>query len=167
MPVRRLSCSLVQGMDRFPYRHQAAGPARPQGRRPALRGWCETVTPLSAGLGAARRARELVAAQVTALPAPQRGDAVLLASELVTNAVLHGASPITLRLSAAPGRIRVEVHDHGTALPVPRTDRPRIAPGGLGLVLVEALASYWGVTRTPDRAGKGVWFEMHVRAPRS
>ncbi len=126
------------------------------------------MTPLVADRSATRRARELVAARASCLPAPQRGDAVLLASELVTNAVLHGASPITLRLVAAPGKIRVEVHDQGTALPVPRSDDARLTtPGGLGLVLVEALASYWGITRREGRAGKGVWFEMHARAPRS
>jgi anti-sigma regulatory factor (Ser/Thr protein kinase) len=140
---------------------------RPAHPTPDGNGRTETVTPLLADRDAAGSARDLVAAHASALPAPLCSDAVLLVSELVTNAVLHGASPITLRLSATPGRIRVEVHDHGSSLPVPRQDRSVPArPGGLGLVLVKALASEWGVTQSPEHAGKTVWFEINVSANR-
>lgn len=92
---------------------------------------------------------------------PVADDVVLLSSELATNAVLHSASGGgTFRVSviAGSGRVRVEVHDLGSAtLPTLRRSRQ---PGesGAGLSLVDALAGRWGFhdwTR-----GRVVWFEM-------
>ena len=87
--------------------------------------------------------------------------AVLLTSELVTNAVRHGAAPITLRLYRDAG-LRVEVRDAGPPLgSVVRGARDHMAEGGHGLPLVEALASSWGSAVHDDLpAGKTVWFEM-------
>lgn len=86
--------------------------------------------------------------------------AVLLVSELVTNAVVHaraGTAPIALILENQEDRLRIEVHDGD-----PRWPRPG-RPGGLdesgfGLLLVDALASEWGVGETAT--GKAVWVEL-------
>ena len=86
--------------------------------------------------------------------------AVLLVSELVTNAVQHtrmGSPTITLRLEMAQSTLRIEVSDAD-----PRWPRPRRPAGldesGFGFVLVEALAREWG--RRYTAAGKAVWAEL-------
>ncbi|EFC83311.1 SpoIIE family protein phosphatase [Parafrankia sp. EUN1f] len=90
-------------------------------------------------------------------------DAILLVSEVVTNAVLHARSDLVLRATLEPGRLRISVEDReGSALPRPgdeSTDQID-AEHGWGLLLVEALAQAWGVETTPD--GKRVWFEMEI-----
>lgn len=89
----------------------------------------------------------------------------LLVAELAANAVLHGRVPgrdVELRLVYAYGTgvVRVEISDTHEARPdpaaVPRPDPD--ADGGRGLLIVEALASRWGVS---DRVGPGktVWAE--------
>jgi anti-sigma regulatory factor (Ser/Thr protein kinase) len=83
---------------------------------------------------------------------------VLLASETVTNAVLHGRSPVRLTVRVGPTRIRVEVGDDNSRLPVLRADHDLDALDGRGVLLIEACATAWGVL--PDRYGKTVWFEV-------
>jgi anti-sigma regulatory factor (Ser/Thr protein kinase) len=80
----------------------------------------------------------------------------LVVSELVTNAVCHGDSPIWLRLSVGGGDLRVEVHDGGAGRPVRRH------PGagdecGRGLELVDGLIELHGGERgvIGDPAGPG------------
>lgn len=83
--------------------------------------------------------------------------AVLLVSELVTNAVLHARSPFRVLVEPGAEAIRVEVHD-GSPVP-PRMHRfaPTSATGR-GLRLLDRLAQTWGVTHMSD--GKSVWFEI-------
>ena len=79
---------------------------------------------------------------------------VLIASELVTNAVNHGRPPITLRVSRTTSELLLEVID--AAGHVPRVLRPGPADDhGRGLHLVSTLAQKWG-TRGTER-GKAVW----------
>jgi len=88
-------------------------------------------------------------------------DVMLLASELVTNAVLHAAAPSQVRLRLREGRVRLEVHDPSPQVPVPRA-RDLGATNGRGMVLVDALADAWGVEvgdGLPD-VGKTVWVEL-------
>ncbi len=88
--------------------------------------------------------------------------AVLLVSELVTNAVRHarGSDTITLELQAAGTRLRIEVQDADPRWPQPRT--PAGFDGsGFGLMLVDALAGKWGVRETVT--GKAVWAEVDER----
>lgn len=89
--------------------------------------------------------------------------AVLLVSELVTNAVLHARTPMTVRLAHRDGVVRVEVRDSHPALPQPRRYNVDTATGR-GLRLLETMASAWGVLKVPDadRPGKIVWFEIPV-----
>jgi anti-sigma regulatory factor (Ser/Thr protein kinase) len=87
-------------------------------------------------------------------------DVKLLVSELVTNAVRHprrdGQIELTLALGRA--RVRVEVSDPGDGFRKPRVGAPPPeALGGRGLLIVDRLASKWGVSAgRPTR----VWFEL-------
>nr|WP_225797192.1 ATP-binding protein [Streptomyces aculeolatus] len=83
--------------------------------------------------------------------------AVLVVSELVTNAVVHARVPtgreIQTRFVRQDGAVRIEVHDASGVWPVPRVPDES---GGYGLLLVQALASRWGVVER-ERVGKAVW----------
>jgi anti-sigma regulatory factor (Ser/Thr protein kinase) len=82
-------------------------------------------------------------------------DIVLVVSELVTNALLHGHGTPLVRLLAGGDHVRVEVCDDSPLLPV----SPRLTPtSGLGLRVVEQVSSAWGASRR-DR-GKVVWCEL-------
>lgn len=86
--------------------------------------------------------------------------AVLLASELVSNAVLHtGASRFGLRITRTRGRIKVELRDPSRGLPCMLPVRPTDI-GGRGLFLVDKLSDRWGADLLP--IGKYVWFELRV-----
>ena len=80
-----------------------------------------------------------------------------LASEIVTNAILHARTPFSVVVTGDAVRIRVAVRDQSAALPVKR-DYASDQPTGRGLHIVEALADRWGVE--PEGDGKTVWFEM-------
>jgi anti-sigma regulatory factor (Ser/Thr protein kinase) len=87
--------------------------------------------------------------------------AVLITSELVTNAVVHpvhrdGAS-IGLRIDAGEGRVRVEVADSGRGFVPGELTRDDNAIGGRGLVVVDRGSTRWG-TSMGDRFS--VWFEL-------
>jgi len=82
------------------------------------------------------------------------GDAALVFSELVTNAVLHGGGAVRISACLADdGRhLLVEVQDNEAAAPVPAVGGPN---GGFGLQIIEQLSERWGITPTAD--GKVVW----------
>ena len=85
--------------------------------------------------------------------------ACLLATELVTNAVLHAGTPLELVLETTGDTLRVEVVDQADCLPQQRSHRgDTLGVTGRGLVLVKGLAGTWGVT--PREPGKAVWFEL-------
>jgi anti-sigma regulatory factor (Ser/Thr protein kinase) len=88
-----------------------------------------------------------------------RDVAVLLASELVTNVVLHARTDFELRVALRPDRLRVEVCDMVPAPPAIRMAAPDDF-SGRGLGLLAALAGRWGVETAAD--GKSVWFELPV-----
>jgi len=96
------------------------------------------------------------------IPSQTAHDVVLLVTELVTNAVLHGQPPIQLRLRRTSAHIVVEVHDSATFLP----RRLRATPEdehGRGLQLVSLLAHRWGTRPTVN--GKSVWCVVPVSLP--
>ena len=83
--------------------------------------------------------------------------AELLTDELVTNAIVHAGCKSHLFIRAVKGVVRVEVSDpddHMPAMAAPDVE----ALGGRGLVIVNGLASAWGIT--PTDSGKTVWFEL-------
>jgi two-component sensor histidine kinase len=84
--------------------------------------------------------------------------AMLLASELVTNALRHGRGRVALRVEQRRRSVRVIVQDADPALPRPVAAGLE-AEGGRGLRLVELLAERWG-TETVPGGGKQVWFEL-------
>jgi PAS domain S-box-containing protein len=83
--------------------------------------------------------------------------ATLLASEILTNAVLHGLGPVRLRLRRTDTELAVIVSDRGRYQPQPRRAGPT-DESGRGLSLLEMLATSWGARATAD--GKDVWFTL-------
>lgn len=122
----------------------------------------------------AGKARELADEVLTAIriPAGPRGDILLMLTELVTNAMLHGAQgnpdlTIGLLIYADDKAVHVSVTDPGRGGEPkmrgefldgePEQPEDLLSPGGRGLRLVNALASRWG---HHDTAGRTVWFQV-------
>ncbi|HTW00798.1 MAG TPA: ATP-binding protein [Streptosporangiaceae bacterium] len=87
--------------------------------------------------------------------------AVLLASETVTNAVLHSNSrrpggTVTITALETGGGVRIEVTDCGSELSAPVVKPDGCITGGNGLLLVQTLADEWGYAR--DEFVTTVWF---------
>ncbi|HEX7276708.1 MAG TPA: ATP-binding protein, partial [Acidimicrobiales bacterium] len=111
----------------------------------------------------AGQARRFVSGALAAAGRPEAADAaevaVLLVSELVSNAVLHAGTELEVVVRILPDRLVVEVHDQGGGRAV-RRRYSRLSGTGRGLVLVEELARDWGTVVT--EAGKYVWFELDL-----
>jgi anti-sigma regulatory factor (Ser/Thr protein kinase) len=90
-----------------------------------------------------------------------RDAAQLVASELVTNAVVHAGTTIELTLRLMAPMLHIGVRDGGTGRPHV-ADVDESSESGRGLMLVDALASSWG-TFFPD-TGKVVWATVRVRS---
>lgn len=105
---------------------------------------------------AAREARRFVTEHLADLVAD--GAVTLLTSELVTNGVLHARTHLRLGIVSGDERVLITCGDDDPdgAPAVPPKDDGR--PSGRGLMLVNAIASQWGVSRTD--AGKTVWFTL-------
>ncbi|MET9445173.1 SpoIIE family protein phosphatase [Streptomyces sp. NPDC006610] len=92
-------------------------------------------------------------------------DAVVLTSELVTNAVVHAGTTADVLCLRTESGVRIEVADHyperevplqSSAVSMGSPDRE----GGRGLQLCAALAGHWGVDYTPTH--KKVWFQLDL-----
>ncbi|HUQ63587.1 MAG TPA: ATP-binding protein [Acidimicrobiales bacterium] len=83
--------------------------------------------------------------------------AILLVSELVTNAVLHARTAPEVTVRVTEDRVWVGVRDASPVAPAPKRYGLEAATGR-GLQLVEQIAARWGVDT--DSAGKTVWFEL-------
>ncbi|MFJ9775402.1 ATP-binding protein [Kitasatospora sp. NPDC101157] len=136
-----------------PVPHLTAVPAGGQRRRLALAGVPRPVA----------RARTFTATALAdwAWPDPARaGDIVLLAAELVSNAMLHADGAVELALHITTARLRIAVSDRSPALPeLRRPHRPGL-PGGHGLFIVQQTCDRWGAA--PHRDGKTVWAECDL-----
>ncbi|HEY8199877.1 MAG TPA: ATP-binding protein [Actinomycetota bacterium] len=89
-----------------------------------------------------------------------RSNLALLVSELVTNSLRHATfgpeSWVQVEATISPGLVRVEVEDPGRRFPSP----PDLeTEGGWGLILVDRMASRWGVARDEQTR---VWFEADL-----
>ena len=104
----------------------------------------------------ARAARAFVAAHASvgeeALDA-----AMLLTSELVTNAILHARTELVVGVTQGADVLMVTVGDRSTDDPV-RQEPDDTRPSGRGMVLIEHMAAQWGVEH--DDTGKTVWFTV-------
>jgi hypothetical protein len=126
------------------------------------------------GPAAAAMARAEVEAAIRAWGVAVDPDvALLLTSELVTNAVTHGAVPpggedsgsdscatpaqVILAITACATGLRVDVHDGSASFPV-LAMVGAAEESGRGLLLVASLSAEWGCYRTP--AGKAVYFTL-------
>jgi anti-sigma regulatory factor (Ser/Thr protein kinase) len=128
-------------------------------RTPTNRGPKATNVRLAGDASSAADARQFLISTLTEWSADHHLEiATLLASELVTNAVLHTRSKhVDLSVLLDGDRLRVEVADESGALPARLGGGP-LAATGRGLTLVDALASGWGVD--VSAIGKIVWFEV-------
>ncbi len=119
-------------------------------------------TRLSSGNDAPARARALISQWCESLDLEkERCETLrLLVSEVVTNAVVHPATPrravIILEARASGERLRVSVTDSGTGLG-PTQRAPDAAAGGFGLFLLERETACWGHS---ESNGTSVWFEL-------
>ncbi len=86
-------------------------------------------------------------------------DAILVLSELVTNAMVHGGAGCTIEMRHWDNRLRLEVRDRSRQAPVLGLASPGDF-GGRGLRVVDAVAEAWGWEPTGD--GKCVWAIIHA-----
>jgi anti-sigma regulatory factor (Ser/Thr protein kinase) len=108
---------------------------------------------------AAAEARGQVRAAIRDWGVPVDTDlAVLLTSDLVTNAILHGdGQTVTLAIRCSRDQLRIDVYDKSRSGSA-GADESADARAARGLVLVAALSTDWGSFRTP--AGKAMYFTL-------
>jgi anti-sigma regulatory factor (Ser/Thr protein kinase) len=119
---------------------------------------------IAGGPAAASRARELLTDTLgESLHGDSLHDVLLLTTELVTNAVRHAdvdeGRTLELTVAAEARRVRVAVTDPGGTTSPQVQDLDVSAPGGMGLFLVDQIASRWGTERGSGGATQ-VWFEL-------
>ena len=126
----------------------------------SLGSWHVRLPPQPASVGAARNH---VRAQLTSSGRSDLEEvAVLLVSEMVTNALLHAGTDIDLDVLVDRTGVRVGVGDGSTHMPSRR--RYATTSGtGRGLLMLESLVDDWGVTPEPE--GKTVWFHLSGDGP--
>lgn len=123
------------------------------------RGGTETSLDLPAALTSAAAARRFVERTITRWGLdPLLDDALLVASELATNAVTHAGSSCRIRLTLHDAAVRIDVIDSGVGTPEPRPSSDT-EEHGRGLHLVAALSTAWGMEVVPGE-GKVVWAEL-------
>lgn len=87
--------------------------------------------------------------------------AVLIVSELVTNAVVHTASArVVCELRCSDSRLRISVQDQGHQPGGPRLSLQADDEHGRGLLLVDSMSAAWGSYDTGNASGRIVWAEL-------
>ncbi|GAA1305245.1 ATP-binding protein [Saccharothrix xinjiangensis] len=114
---------------------------------------------LPASAGSSARARQVVAEAASAwgLSEDVSEDAVLVVTELVSNAVDHAEGSVGLTISRTDSGLRIEVADNSPAPPEQKPIQVDSARGR-GLIIVAALSAAWGMEPRSD--GKVVWAEL-------
>jgi anti-sigma regulatory factor (Ser/Thr protein kinase) len=117
------------------------------------------------GLRAASTARRFIREELSDLPEELIDTAELLASEIVTNGILHGRTTIEFGVSRMRDEILVTVADGNDSLPgrLPMPAAEDLTQTGRGMALIVALADDFGWRSYPDRPGKVVWFTLKRR----
>lgn len=110
------------------------------------------------GPGAASSARRAVRTALEDRSPEIVETAVLLTSEIVTNALVHAADGATLVIEANGTSARIEVLDPGHPTYLAPLEVDPWSEHGRGLAIVDRLASAWGVEARGY--GKAVWFEL-------
>ena len=110
----------------------------------------------------ARVARRLVQRVLREWDLPGVEDqAVLLANELATNALLHARGALCLELTRGAGAVRISLFDTSPARPARRRAGP-VAGSGRGLAMIADHADRWGVQGAAAPWAKVVWFELDL-----
>lgn len=128
----------------------AKDPFPPAGQNGGSQHALEMAAAGPADVAAARRA---AAAHLRGAGVANVDGAVLVLSELVTNAVRHAGGADRILVGCSDGWVDISVHDHGAGSASPRD--AGTAVGGRGLRIVEKLADEWGTQ--PMSGGKAVW----------
>jgi anti-anti-sigma regulatory factor len=114
---------------------------------------------LAPTLAACAEARELTARACRVWHLGElRGSAVLVVSELVSNAVRHAGTPLEVAVALRGEHLHLSVRDRSPSPPRPARvdpDLTALSEGGRGLYLVDFCSTAWGTTPTSD--GKVVW----------
>jgi anti-sigma regulatory factor (Ser/Thr protein kinase) len=110
-----------------------------------------------------RLARAWLAPHLASLPTHIAADAILLASELVTNAVLHGRPEVCVGARVTRAELRVAVADQEPTMPAAPMRLPvQDQTSGRGLFLVASLATTWGIEPFQPPRGKTIWFTLNI-----
>jgi len=114
--------------------------------------------------GAARHARDMATDACSRWDLPHLlWPASLVATELVSNAVQHARTMLTLRFAHRSRYLLISVEDGSLEQPLLRTPPPGAPVGGRGLLLVETLSARWG--SLPTATGKVVWATLRTMPP--
>jgi anti-sigma regulatory factor (Ser/Thr protein kinase) len=109
------------------------------------------------------RARSVVRDLASGMWAQAIEDAELMVSEIVTNAVLHGAPTLRITVAVEDDELMVRVADGGGTWATTAGPTAPDAPSGRGLQIVDLLSTDWGVDVRPTSRGKTVWFSVRAQ----
>jgi anti-sigma regulatory factor (Ser/Thr protein kinase) len=101
------------------------------------------------------------------VPARVLDNALLVASELVTNSVRHGGvsdGVVVIQIELTAAMVRLEVTDRGRTGVIRPRSRDGAESGGFGLLLVETLSERWGLERVAG-GGARVWAQLSRMPP--
>lgn len=104
-----------------------------------------------------RSARRFVVAALEEWGVPASEELAIVASEIVTNALLHAHGPVEIAIECSEAAMRFEVSDGSAILPIVR-EVTAAETAGRGMRIVEQLVDRWGADVRPE--GKTVWVEL-------
>ena len=113
---------------------------------------------------AAKAARQMIGSMTPNVSQSKRHDLMLLATEVVNNAVVHASQrgeangDIRVEIAVSEARMHLAVRDRGAGFEIPAPPEPAgdEQVGGWGLYIVDAIADEWGIDRDPTT----VWLEV-------
>lgn len=112
-------------------------------------------------------ARRFVVGELDRLPAETIEAALLMVSELATNALMYAGTDFTVEVERSASMLTISVTDSGGGSPEIRTLAAPTDLHGRGLFIVRELADAWGVAPAGGDTGKIVWFRIDLREHQS